>query len=184
MAKATQAGLGPKFLQDARARLKKHHLPQIIKSLESLTDQQIWWRPNPASNSVGNLVLHLSGNVRQWIISGIGGVADVRKRDEEFSEQGPLPRQGLVALLRSTVNAACRVLAKTPADSLNTLMSRQGYVMSRQAGITRVIEHFAYHTGQIVYVTKMKTARDLHFTRLPKEKPSRISKPAPRKRRR
>ena len=183
MAKATQANPGTKFLHESQVRLKKHHLPQITKSLESLSDQDIWWRPNAASNSVGNLVLHLSGNVRQWIISGIGGTADVRQRDKEFSESGPLPRQGLVALLRSTVNEACRVLAKTPADSLPTLMSRQGYEMSRQAAITRVIEHFAYHTGQIVYVTKMKTARDLHFTHLPKEKPSRGAKPAPRKRR-
>jgi uncharacterized damage-inducible protein DinB len=184
MAKATQTGLGTKFLQDAEARLKKHHLPQIIKSLESLPDADIWWRPNRASNSVGNLVLHLSGNVRQWIISGIGGSADVRRRDEEFSELGPLPRKGLVALLRSTVNDACRVLAKMPPASLHTTMSRQGYVMTRQAAIMRVIEHFAYHTGQIVYVTKMKTARDLHFTRLPKEKPSRAPRPAPRKARR
>jgi uncharacterized damage-inducible protein DinB len=184
MAKAKQADFGAKFLQEAQFRLKKHFLPQVLKSLESLSDEEIWWRPNSASNSVGNLVLHLSGNVRQWIISGIGGTADVRRRDEEFSEQGPLPRQGLVALLRSTVNEACRVLARTPADSLSAAFSRQGYQTTRHAAITRVLEHFAFHTGQIVYVTKLKTARDLHFTHLPKEKPRRPAKPAPPKRRR
>ncbi len=184
MVKAKQPNFGATFLQEAQFRLKKHFLPQIIKSLESLPDQDIWWRPNPASNSVGNLVLHLSGNVRQWIISGIGGAADIRTRDKEFSEQGPLPRQGLVALLRSTVNDACRVLARTPADSLTQAFSRQGFQTTRHAAVTRVVEHFAYHTGQIVYVTKLKTARDLHFTHLPKEKPSRAAKPAPPKRRR
>jgi uncharacterized damage-inducible protein DinB len=184
MAKAKQLDLGTKFLQEAQFRLKNHLLPQIVKSLESLSDQDIWWRPNPASNSVGNLVLHLSGNVRQWIISGLGGAADVRKRDEEFSEQGPLPRQGLVALLRSTVNEACRVLARTPVNSLGDSFSRQGYQTTRQSAITRVVEHFAYHTGQIVYATKQRTARDLHFTHLPKTKPTPRAKAAPRKPRR
>lgn len=184
MAKPKKFDSGAKFLQEAQFQLKKHHLPHIIKSLELLSDEGIWWRPNSASNSVGNLVLHLSGNVRQWIISGIGGAADVRKRDEEFSEQGPLPREGLVALLRSTVNEACRVLARTPAQSLGDPFVRQGMRMTRLSAIAHVVEHFAYHSGQIAYVTKLKTARDLHLTRLPKEKPRRRPKPAPRKRRR
>lgn len=183
MAKAKKFDSGAKFLQEAQSQLKKHHLPHVIKSLELLSEEGIWWRPNGASNSVGNLVLHLSGNVRQWIISGIGGAPDVRKRDEEFSEEGPLPREGLVALLRSTVNEACRVLARTPAQSLGDPFTCQGMRTTRLGAIAHIVEHFAYHTGQIVYVTKLKTARDLRFTRLPKAKPRR-AKPAPRKRRR
>lgn len=166
--KAKRFDLGAEFLDEARFRLKKQHLPHILSCLRALSDEEIWWRPNAASNSVGNLVLHLCGNVRQWIISGVGGAEDVRQRDLEFSEQGPLPRQGLAALLRATVNEACQVLARTPAMSLGEPFSRQGFRTTRLRAIAHVVEHFAYHTGQIVYVTKLKEARDLRFTRLPK----------------
>lgn len=174
---------GQEFLAHASERLRRHDLPQIVKCLERLSDQQIWWRPNDASNSAGNLVLHLCGNVRQWIISGIGGAVDVRHRDREFWEKGPLPRRGLIALLRATVNEACRVLEATPPETLGAPFSRQGFHMTRLRAIADVVEHFAAHTAQIVYITKLKTARDLRFTRLPKTKPSRSSKPVPRKRR-
>lgn len=184
MANPKPRDLGTIFLEEAQSRLKKQFLPQILKSIDQLSDQEIWWRPNAASNSIGNLVLHLSGNVRQWIISGLGGAADVRRRDEEFSEAGPLPRQGLVALLRGTVNEACRVLARTPARSLGRPVSRQGFIVPRQVAVTHVLEHFAYHTGQIVYATKLKLARDLHYTHLPKPKPAHGVKSTPRKRRR
>jgi uncharacterized damage-inducible protein DinB len=170
MAKAKRFDVGAEFLEEARYRLKRQHMPHIIACLRALSDEDIWWRPNSASNSVGNLVLHLCGNVRQWIISGVGGAADVRHRDLEFSEQGPLPRQGLVALLRTTVNEACSVLTSTPTDSLGAPFSRQGFRTTRLRAIAHVVEHFAYHSGQIVFVTKLKTGRDLRFTRLPKPK--------------
>jgi uncharacterized damage-inducible protein DinB len=141
--------------------------PQIVRCLALLSDEDIWWRPNEASNSVGNLVLHLSGNVRQWIISGVGGAADVRHRDKEFSERGPLPRRGLTALLRATVREAGRVLDRVPPDSLGEPFSRQGFAMTRIEAIAHVVEHFAYHTGQIVYFTKSHLGRDLQFTHLP-----------------
>jgi len=80
--------------------LRQVYLPRIVRCLEELSREQIWWRANPASNSVGNLVLHLTGNVRQWIISGLGGEPDNRQRDQEFTERGPLPRRVLVAGLR------------------------------------------------------------------------------------
>src|SRR5579862_1299439 len=75
--------------------LKEVHLPRILLCLKELSRQQIWWRPHEASNSVGNLVLHLEGNVRQWIISGLGGAPDKRQRDQEFSERRPMQRRML-----------------------------------------------------------------------------------------
>ena len=84
------------FLAQARHSLEKHHLPRVTRCLQMLPDDDIWWRPHPTSNSVGNLVLHLSGNVRQWIISGLGGEPDVRERDKEFEEDGPFPRRALL----------------------------------------------------------------------------------------
>jgi uncharacterized damage-inducible protein DinB len=180
MAKAKQFHLEKEFLDEAQFRLKQH-LPHIVACLRTLSDEEIWWRPNAASNSVGNMVVHLAGNVRQWIISGIGGAADVRQRDKEFSEQGPLPRQGLITLLRASVNEACGVLAHMPADSLGAPFSRQGFRMSRLRAIAHVVEHFAYHTGQIIYVAKLKAGRDLRFTRLPKPKAGSRTKPAARR---
>lgn len=161
------------FLQRASERLGKHYLPQLVKCLERLSEQEIWWRPNEESNSAGNLVLHLCGNVRQWIISGIGSAADVRQRDLEFSERGPLPRAGLIALLRATISEACRVLDRLPPRTLGAPFSRQGYYMTRFSAISNVVEHFTLHSGQIIYITKLKTGRDLRFTHLPKVKASR-----------
>lgn len=157
---------GRAFLDLAQHSLKQQ-LPKLVKCLNTLSEQDIWWRPNEASNSAGNLALHLAGNIRQWITSGVGGAPDIRHRDTEFSERGPLPRRGLVALLRTTVNEACRVLARTPAGSLGTPFNRQGFRMTRQEAIAHVVEHFSYHAGQIAYISKLKTARDLRLTRLP-----------------
>lgn len=167
---------GADFLDQARRNLERQHLPHVLACLHALSDQAIWWRPNSASNSVGNLVLHLAGNVRQWIVAGMGGARDVRHRDKEFSEQGPLPGSGLAALLRGTVNEAGGVLARTRPDSLGLPCEVQGFRLTRLQAIERVLEHFAMHTGQIVYVTKLKTGRDLRFTRLPGPKPARRAK--------
>jgi uncharacterized damage-inducible protein DinB len=169
---------GREFLDSARDALKKNYLPKVVGSLNALSEQDLWWRPNEASNSAGNLALHLCGNVRQWIISGIAGAADVRQRDKEFAERGPLPRRALVAMLRGTVSDACRVLDRTPSNSLGEPFIRQGMSMTRLRAIAHVVEHFYCHTGQIMYLTKLRTARDLRMTRLPQPKPA---KPASRK---
>jgi uncharacterized damage-inducible protein DinB len=135
-----------------------------------LPEKEIWWRPNPASNSAGNLVLHLSGNVRQWIVSGLGGAQDHRDRDLEFEERGPIPRGALIALIRKTVNEACSVLCGLSEDSLSRVHKIQGYRASGMYAVSHVVEHFAYHTGQIIFITKLRTGKDLRFTRLPVEK--------------
>ena len=165
------------FLANARQLIAKQNLPYIVKCLQQLSEEEIWWRPNSASNSAGNLVLHLCGNVRQWIISGLGGAPDKRKRDLEFSEQGPITGRALVTQLRRTVRDACRVLAKLNDDSLAREYSIQGYAdVTGMDAVFHVTEHFGRHTGQIIYVTKLKRAADLKFTRLPVI-PSALGKP-------
>jgi uncharacterized damage-inducible protein DinB len=161
------------FLASSQFLLAKQNLPQIVECLQQLSEEEIWWRPNAASNSAGNLVLHLCGNVRQWIISGLGGVEDQRERDREFAEQGPIPRQALVTQLRRTVRDACRVMAKLTDDSLSRKYGIQGYHVTGLDAAFHVAEHFGYHTGQIIYITKLKRAQDLRFTRLPVIKPAR-----------
>jgi uncharacterized damage-inducible protein DinB len=159
------------FLTSAQDRLAKQSLPLIVKSLQQLSEEEIWWRPNSASNSAGNLVLHLCGNVRQWIVSHLGGMEFKRERDREFSEQGPIPRNQLVTQLRRTVRDARRVLAHLSDDSLAGKHTIQGLHVTGLDAVFHVVEHFGYHTGQIIYITKLKRAQDLRFTRLPVVKP-------------
>src|SRR4051812_9904538 len=94
---------GRAFLRHARFRLQDDYLVKITRAVAELTDEQIWWRPNSASNSIGNLVLHLCGNARQWIVSGVGGAADTRERAREFETQEGIDRQTLVSRLEDTI---------------------------------------------------------------------------------
>jgi hypothetical protein len=158
------------FLAESKHALALYHMPRLIRCLKMLSEDEIWWRPNAASNSAGNLVLHLSGNVRQWIISGLGNAEDRRDRDREFAERGPIPRGALIALIRKTVDEACSILGRLPQDSLLRKYSIQGFRVSGMYAVCQVVTHFAYHTGQIIYVTKMKLGKDLRFTRLPGKK--------------
>lgn len=155
------------FLANWQQLVAKQNLPHIVECLQQLSEEEIWWRPNSASNSAGNLVLHLCGNVRQWIISGLGGAEDKRERDREFAERGPIPRQALVTQLRRTVRDACRVIARLSEDSLSRKHEIQGYHVTGLDAAFRVAEHFGHHTGQIIYITKLKRAKDLRFTQLP-----------------
>jgi len=143
------------------------YLPKIVDSLKLLSDDEIWWRPNEASNSIGNLVLHLCGNISQWILAGLGGVEFVRKRDLEFSEKGPIPREELIEKLRTTVRKASQEIKGISAADLLRSYGIQGYNVTGYEAAIHVTTHFAYHAGQIIYVTKMKRAEDLGFTKLP-----------------
>jgi uncharacterized damage-inducible protein DinB len=135
-----------------------------------LSQKEIWWRPHSTSNSVGNLVLHLDGNVRQWVISGMGGAPDRRQREKEFAERGPIPGGKLLAQLRATVGEACAVIAKLTPRELARKRPIQRFRVTGLEALVHVTEHFAFHTGQIVLLTKMKRRRDLGFTRLPGER--------------
>src|SRR6201988_4408920 len=92
------------FIARASEFLLEDYLPKIERCLEKLTDDQIWWRANEESNSIGNLILHLCGNARQWIIAGVGSQEDHRNRDSEFERRDPIPRSELLDLLRSTLS--------------------------------------------------------------------------------
>ena len=154
------------FLAEARGTFDRYER-RIAKCLAQLSDNEIWWRPNDVSNSVGNLVLHLCGNVRQWIISGIGRTPDVRERDREFAQREGIPRAKLVANLRATMREANRVLDRASTEDLAREYAIQGFHLSGLNAISHVYEHFSHHAGQIIYITKMKRGKDLRFTHLP-----------------
>ena len=155
--------IGQVFIASARAYFAQDYLPKIERCLELLTDEQIWWRANPQSNSIGNLLLHLSGNVRQWIVCSLGDAPDARDRDSEFAQRVIIPRDELLARLRQTLTEADATLAQIEPDSLLERRVIQGLDVSALEAIFHVVEHFSMHVGQIVYITKQLTARDLHF---------------------
>src|SRR5262245_35547783 len=115
------------------------YLPRIVRCLELLSEEDVWWRPNPASNAAGNLVLHLSGNVRQWIISGLGGEADIRERDKEFAER-PISKRILIDTLSGTVDRAREVIHGLAPEALAREFDIQGYKVSGLDAIASVYE--------------------------------------------
>ena len=155
--------IGPTFLKESRTLLAGDYLPKIEHCVTLLTDDQIWWRANPSSNSIGNLLLHLSGNVRQWIVVGLGGAVDERDRDAEFAQRDVIPRDALLTRLRETLSEADRTLADFDDKRLLDQFSIQGLEVTALGAIIHVVEHFAMHTGQIIMLAKMFTEADLAF---------------------
>lgn len=151
------------FIQEARRLLTEEYLPKIERCVEKLTDEQVWWRPNAESNSIGNLMLHLSGNARQWIVSGLGGASDRRARQTEFDEREVIARVELLKKLRTTVADVDEVLSSFDVSRLLEKFPIQGTEATALAAIFHVTEHFSMHTGQIILLTKMLANFDLVF---------------------
>lgn len=133
----------------------------VRDSLQSLSEEQLWHRSGENCNSVGNLVLHLCGNVRQWIGHGVAGQPDIRKRDAEFAAKGGPSRQEIAALFEQTLNDAAAVLAALPGDRLTERIRPQKEEVSVLEAIYQVVGHLQQHVGQIVFATKQMTGRDL-----------------------
>jgi uncharacterized damage-inducible protein DinB len=161
--KDKQENIAQLFTSWSRALLVEEYLPKIERCLLELDEDQIWWRPNAASNSVGNLILHLCGNVRQWIISGVGGEPDDRQRQHEFDQSGGLGRDELLDRLRQTVTAAADVIEGVNERVLLTNTVIQGKERGVLEAIYHVVEHFSMHTGQIIFLTKQLAPRDMGF---------------------
>ena len=153
------------FLEFSRHKLLEQYWPRLRTCVEPLTPEQLNWRPNPASNSIANLILHLNGNVRQWLVASFNREQDHRDRPAEFAERRTLSAAPLLAQLGATMDQATAVLARlTPAD-LTARYEIQGYHVSGLDAVYQVVEHFGLHYGQIVYIAKSLTAADLGFYR-------------------
>lgn len=133
--------------------------------LAMLTEDQIWTRGGENENAIGNLVLHLTGNVRQWIVTSLGDDPVKRDRDSEFSARGGRSSAELCAGLRDTVERAANIIAGLQTDQLTRTYEIQNYQVSGVEVVYHVVEHFAQHTGQIIFATKMLTGGDLGFYR-------------------
>jgi uncharacterized damage-inducible protein DinB len=151
------------FLAFSRKELSEIMWPRLKQALQPLSRDQIWWRPNETSNSIGNLLLHLNGNMRQWIIAGISGRQFVRNRDAEFDERKHLDPAVLEAQLGQTIQEVIDVLNRVTESELLRVRTLQGYEVLGLDAIYHVLEHFAMHYGQILYIVKMVQANDLGF---------------------
>ncbi|MEL7534305.1 MAG: DinB family protein [Bacteroidota bacterium] len=140
--------------QEVKRRLVEESIPRIRQCLHTLSEAEIWYRPNQNSNSVGNLVLHLCGNVRQWLVAGLSRTPDTRKRDLEFSERGPLPTQQLLDQLDLLEQEILQTLAQLKPEDLSRKYLVQGFEENGISILVHVVEHFSYHVGQITYFTK------------------------------
>jgi Protein of unknown function (DUF1572) len=161
----TAATTGREFLDFSRAKLLEQYWPRLRQCVESLTDEQIWWRPNEHTNSIGNLLLHLDGNVRQWLVASFNGLEDVRDRPAEFGERTVMPAAELLDQLGATIQQASDVLSRLSENELLATYEIQGYKVSGLAAVYQVVEHFGLHYGQVAYVTKMLKDTDLGFYR-------------------
>lgn len=130
------------------------HLAQIVRCARLLDQSQVWHRVNEHCNSVGNLILHLTGNVRQWIVAGLGGEPFARDRPAEFAQRGPLPTAEILGNLERVVGRAIEVIGGLDGAGLAARHTIQGYDVTGLAAVFHVAEHFSGHAAQIVHMTK------------------------------
>lgn len=151
------------LIREVRRRIIEESVPRIKKCLHLLNESQIWHRPNEQTTSVGNLVLHLVGNLRQWVLSGIDGQPDHRQRSEEFAETGPITTEKLIRDLDSLVAEIDQALSRITPKKLIEKRKVQGFDETVLSMLVHVTEHFSYHTGQITYYTKSTLNVDTQY---------------------
>ncbi|MCE7995137.1 MAG: DUF1572 family protein [Roseivirga sp.] len=136
---------------------------KVTKCLEQLSEEEVWQRPNNASNAVGNQILHLCGNITQYAIASLGQNEDLRERDSEFAATGGLSKAQLLDKLSNTVNQAIHTFDTLKEEELLRVRSVQGFSYTGIAVIMHVVEHYSYHTGQIAFWTKLLKDKSLGF---------------------
>ena len=135
----------------------------IQKSLTNISEEEFWQKPNASLNSIGNLILHLCGNIMQYIISSLGETEDLRNRDHEFSAKETATKKETLKQLEQTVDIAKRVVFDTDISNLLKVRSVQGFTFSGVGVIVHAVEHYSYHTGQIAFWVKQLKNEDLGF---------------------
>ncbi len=166
MSTTAPGSVGQAFLAEARRRLVASHA-KIAHCLAQLDDAQLWWRPQASMNSVANLVLHLCGNLRQWIVSGVGGATDVRNRPGEVAARGPVSGEELARRLEGTVREAESALARLDPARLLEPRRIQGFDETVLSAIFDSLTHLQGHTQEIVHLTRMQRGEDYRFAWVP-----------------
>lgn len=136
---------------------------KLNKCLAELSEEELWKRPNASLNSVANLILHLCGNMTQYVIASIGGKPDLRERDIEFAVRSGMSRAEITEKLHATLDEVKGVLQRVDESELLRIRSVQGYRFSGVGNVLHIVEHYSYHTGQIIFWTKLLRNKDLHL---------------------
>jgi uncharacterized damage-inducible protein DinB len=151
------------FVSEIKRRLFEESQVRLERCLNELSEADIWWRPNENSNSVGNLVLHLSGNARQWILAGLGGASDQRRRQAEFDERGPISRAELIQKVHDVMSEIDEVLDRLRPEDLERPIVVQNFDETGLSILIHVVEHFSYHVGQMAYIVKARLDKQTNF---------------------
>ncbi len=154
---------GEAYIEWCRFRLMNQYWPRVERCVSELTEEEVWWRQHETNNSVGNLILHLTGNLKQFVLSGVGGKKDTRNKEMEFSERKGISKQDLISGLKHALLDADDTFSRLDAARLletTTVQDRERPIFEILAV---VVEHFALHCGQIIYITKLKTGKDMKF---------------------
>jgi len=155
--------LAQTFIARSRYYLQTEYRTKIRAAVEALPPDALWWRANDQSNSIGNLLMHLAGNIRQWIVAGVGRAPDRRNRDGEFAARGGATAAELLDALDAALDDVDAVIAKLTPDDLASRRTIQGREVSVLEAVYHVVEHFALHSGQIILVSKMHAPGAVRF---------------------
>ena len=158
------ADIAKLFIAESRKFLSSDYLPKIERCLEALSDEDVWWRADEGSNSIGNLLLHLNGSTRGWIVDVVGGSYNPRDRQREFDEREQIPRAELITRLRRTLAEADEVLARLDPEVLLERRQTPWEEVTVLWAVYHAIEHFAMHAGQIIMLAKMRAGGDLKLS--------------------
>jgi uncharacterized damage-inducible protein DinB len=156
--------IAKQFIAESRAFLSSDYLPKLARCLEVLTDEDVWWRANEGSNSIGNLLLHLEGSTRTWIMNVAGGSHSPRDRQQEFDEREQIPRAELMARLKQTLVEADEVLARVEPEVLLERRQTPWEDVTVLWAVYHAVEHFAMHAGQIIMLAKMRAEEKLRLS--------------------
>ena len=150
------------FKSNSRYRIEES-VRMLRKALDQLPEHRFWQRPNPASNAPGHLLLHLSGNMRQYVVSGLGGAEDTRVRTREFEPVSKPAQDEVWNRFSATVSEVIKTLEQAGPDAYLEYKTVQGFRMSGMGMVLHAVEHLSYHTGQIAYAVKAWENKDLGF---------------------
>lgn len=155
------------FLAEAKQTLLGS-FTRIEHCVNQLSEEDVWWRPHEKMNAVGNLLLHLCGNVKQWIIAGVGGSPDQRQRQKEFDHRDPIPKAELLSRLKQVIDEAVAVIDRQTTESLLQRRFIQQYNTTGITGVFHSSSHFEGHTQEIIYITRMRLGDKYQFLWKPK----------------
>jgi uncharacterized damage-inducible protein DinB len=139
--------------------LQDTYLPRIERAVAELPVRDLWWRPHARSTSVGNLLLHLQGNIRQWIVVGFSGAPDRRDREAEFAARDGPSARVLLAGLRAAIGEACAIIEGLDEAELRGRVTLQGFRVTRLEAVLHVVEHMSWHAGQVAWIAKARAGR-------------------------